>query len=112
MPWYYLYEIATGQLISESSRPITDLSPRMAIKEFADRQPAGTMWDPATLNFVPLPVRPPRVDRRDDLQTAEFPLAKAVLDGLTARQLADLRSDLGRLLGPILLREADDPKTL
>lgn len=71
MPWFVVYETATGiqrgetvdpdQVPGGSKNPLA-LPAGWAIKPFPARPAKSTMWNPATLDFVPKPAPPSRKD--------------------------------------------------
>lgn len=58
--WYYLYDVNTGELRSESSAPPQNLPANTQVLQIATRvDRAAQIWDPATHAFVPRPVVAP-----------------------------------------------------
>lgn len=74
MPWYAVYEIATGKLVSTGTVLGHDLPSGLAYKEYAENQLDGNIWDEAILDFVPK--TPPVIEPDPDLVEAESLIAK------------------------------------
>lgn len=65
MTWYYIYRDADGSLVSETSvaPDMPELAARgLAVKQRAERQEPGTVWDPIALDFVPA-AKPAEIQR-------------------------------------------------
>lgn len=57
MPWFAVYEVATGTLRSQGSVVADVLPDGWASKEFSDRPADGMEWNPETLEFdIAIPV--------------------------------------------------------
>lgn len=110
MAWHYLYETATGRLVSEAEADAAPVVPAgLSVLSRPDRVSASEMWDAATLGFVARPVKV-IVDRLDDLANdAEL---SAVWTRLTAAQRTALRNRLIRLLGYRRFRGSGEPVDL
>ena len=51
---FYLYEVATGKLLSNSAEPITTSNPALAVKEIVGA--VSGVWNTTTLSMDPYPV--------------------------------------------------------
>lgn len=98
--WFYLYETATGRLLSEASESPTP-GAGQAVVSRPDRADSSVMWDAATASFVARPAKV-LVDRVQDL--ADDPVLSAVWTRLTAAQRTALRNRLAALLGSQRMR--------
>lgn len=103
--WYYLYDLATGRLLSEASDP-PQPAVGQAVVSRATRADSSVMWDAVTAAFV---ARPPKVilDRIDDLNND--PNLSAVWTRLTVAQRTVLRNRLIALLGYRRFRGSGEP---
>ena len=88
MPWFAIYEIATGRLESLTTIVAGQLRPELAVKGLGVTPPPDTeMWDESTLIFVPRPART-LVDRLDDFRAelGDVPSRLSVPDNNTVEQ--------------------------
>ena len=105
MAWYYLYDAATGRLISECTEE-PGARAGVAVATRGSRCADGEMWDEATRSFVARPAKV-LVDRIVDLEND--PALSAVWSRLTVTQRQTLKTRLGRLLGRHRFRHPDAP---
>jgi hypothetical protein len=106
--WFYIYDIATGRLLSE-----TDTAPQLAggraAVERASRAESTVMWDETTTSFVDRPAKV-LIDRLQDL--TDDPALAAVWTRLTVAQRTVLRNRLVALLGSQRMRGSEAPVNL
>lgn len=106
MAWSYVYEAATGRLVSETSLPLGDLDARYAVLELPARARDDQMWDLASRGFVPRPAKV-LMDRIADLEV-DGSLA-AVWTRLTVQQRTALKNRLAAVLGTQRFRHPNEP---
>lgn len=107
MAWHYLYETATGRLVSEAEADVAPVVPTgLSVLSRPDRVSTSEMWDQVAAVFVPRPAKV-IVDRLTDLDND--PDLSAVWTRLTAAQRTALRNRLIRLLGGQRMRGAGEP---
>lgn len=106
--WFYVYEDATGRLLSETDQEVIPGSGRSVVSR-AVRADASVMWDEVSRAFV---ARPPKVlaDRLQDL--VDDPVLAAVWTRLTVAQRTTLRNRLVALLGSQRMRGSGEPVNL
>lgn len=108
--WHYLYETATGRLLSEAEADVAPTTVAgVTVLSRAARAADTEMWDPATFAFVARPAKV-LVDRLDDLNND--PDLAAVWTRLTVAQRTALRNRLVRLLGYRRYRGSGEPVDL
>ena len=60
MPWFAVYETATGKLVSIGTVVADPLPPGIASKQLSQKPDLEQVdWDAATLDFVAIPPPPP-----------------------------------------------------
>lgn len=96
MPWWSLYEAATGALRSHTSVLPETVPEGLAVLEHTDRQDQDKVWDAASRSWVPRAPEPV-FDRLADL--VAHPYASEIWSRLTAAQRTKLRQLLVWLLG-------------
>lgn len=110
MAWHYLYETASGRLVSEAEADAAPVVPAgLSVLSRPSRAADAEMWDPGTFAFVARPAKV-LVDRLDDL-ASDAELA-AVWTRLTVTQRTALRNRLVRLLGYRRYRGSGEPVDL
>lgn len=114
MPWFAIYETATGRLRSLATIRTDPLKAGLASIEFADRpDDSANMWDRATLSFVP---RPPKIlaDRFDDdlLTHPKFKGFREVYDSLSNPDQNKIRKVIRTLLGTELKRNVNESEEI
>ena len=107
--WTAIYRVSDGALLGCGTVLPAALPVGSATKVYPGRPDQGTRWDPATLDFVPVPP-PVRVDRLQDALT--HPALATVWPRLTAAQRIALRRWLVWLLGSRRYREELEDVTL
>lgn len=107
MPYFAIYEKATGRLRSLASRLTVALPLELEALDIGTSPADDTMWDEATRTFIP---RPPKVfvDRLQDL--VDRPRFKTFWQSLNAAQKDELRDGVIWLLGKARFRnESESP---
>ena len=71
MPWYNLYEVSTGKLLSNSQKEFTNSDPTKDVKITESRT---GVWDQNTLDYIPRPEKKveSKLDFTDRFTFAEF----------------------------------------
>jgi len=114
VPWFAIYEKATGRLRSLASVKSDPLSEELDFVEFADRPDVSAdMWDAATTSYIP---RPPKVliDRFDgDLLThPKFKGFREVYDNLSNPDKNKIRKVIRTLLGTEVKRNVNESEEI
>ena len=101
MPWFAIYEIATGRLESVGTVIADPLPLGRTKKNLGTNPPPDTeMWDEGTVSFISRPLKI-LVDRFDEdlLAHVEFIQFQNVYNGLNPGQKKQVRGDLITWLG-------------
>ena len=96
--WYAIYNTADGELRSMATVVVDPLPAGLSKKQIRVAPPF-TVWDAATLDWVPRPPRPPDVDRVDEFiarvgaTPTEAQLRAGLIDLLAEQRFRDDEDD-------------------
>lgn len=96
MPWFLVYETATGRLVSQGTVLADPLPRGLTSVDVGTKPDDSLMWDASARVFVSRPAKI-LVDRVDDI--VNDPTITPALGRLNAQQLQAVRDVLARVLG-------------
>ncbi len=109
MPYFAIYETATGRLRSLGTVLADPMPPEFTVVDIGSAPADNTMWDEATRTFIP---RPPKVfvDRLEDLRNR--PEFRQVWNTLNQTQKDAMRQALIWILGAERFRGENQPEPI
>ena len=109
MPYFAVYETATGRLKSLGTVLADPLPVGLTVLDIGSPPPDNEMWDATITSFIP---RPPKVfiDRLEDLKNK--PQFKTVWQTLNAQQKDSIKTALIWLLGKARFRGENQPEPI
>lgn len=105
--WFGVIRESDGELLSVGTVISDPLREGLATVNFGPTRPEGGVWNTDTLVFDPTPVRPPDVDRVDEVIAAMNPNGSGRIAESAARR------EIAKLLGPdFQFRGAEESRDL
>lgn len=105
MKWFAVYREFDGELLSLGTVIADPLGRGLAKKLLSEPPARGLLWNPRTLEFDPVPPRPPEVDRVEEF-------LDALPSGFNGARKGQIRSELRLLLGKYRFRSANVARDL